>query len=91
MSYQCSACQKGVVNSLPATCPVCGRYLTRPVSDQEAEQVRRAYLSASRAEQERMKESKQGFFSWLIEVGLDYIKEKLIDWAWEAIKRFFGF
>lgn len=91
MSYYCAACQKGTVDELPAYCPVCGKYLSKALSEYEADQVRAAYNSATRAESERASVSREGFFSWLIKIGLEFIKDRLIDWAWEAIKRFFGF
>lgn len=91
MSYVCAYCERGEIDYLPATCPACGRYLTRPVSDREANQIREAYRSAARAERERATASKKGFFSWLKEIGFEYLIDKLIEWAWNAIKRLFGF
>ena len=91
MQYYCAACQQGEVDHLPATCPACGRYMTRTLSAGEAEQVRQAYKSAARAQRERATASKSGFFAWLASVGLGAIVTKFAQWAWSAIKAFFGF
>lgn len=61
------------------------------ITDEDRRRVAMYYGAESRARQESATSSKQSFFSWLREVGLAYIVQKLLDIIWETIKRWLGF
>lgn len=44
-----------------------------------------------RARQASVTASRTSFFAWMREQGLGYIVGKILDWAWIAVRRLFGF
>lgn len=60
------------------------------LSYEDRQRVERYLSQADDDEKESALSSRQSFFSWLWEVGLGYIVQKLLDLVWAAIRAIFG-
>lgn len=60
------------------------------LSYEDRRRIQRYLSEADEDERESALRSRQSFFSWLWDVGLGYIVQKLIDLVWSAIKSIFG-
>jgi hypothetical protein len=61
------------------------------LTSEEAAQIKAILNRAERRSQETATKSKNGFFSWLKNTSLGWLVSKLMNLAWEAIKRYIGF